>query len=88
MTGKELIDVIVKNHLEDCEIIPRDIFDLNNGYYLRFYCPDKDTDYKVLWLTDDYFQDVKYAHAGEVTYGIFSKAEKEFYCPEAVSPVK
>ena len=85
MTGKELIDAIMKNHLEDCEVIPRDIFDPNNGDYLRFFCPDKDTDYRVLWLTDDYLQDVVYNHAGEVTYGIFSTAEKEFYRPEIVS---
>jgi len=81
MTGQELINYIVKHNLEKETLIPHDMFDACDGEYLRFSCSDYDADYKVLWLTDDYLQDVIFNNAGDLTYGEFSKAEKEFYTP-------
>jgi len=83
MTGRELIEAIIKNNLEDNEIIPYNLFNPNIGDYLRFETTKPGVDYEVLWLTDDYWQDVIAIHAGEKTYGKFNKKEAEIFVPSS-----
>ena len=74
MTGQELIDCIHKYHLEDAEILRLDENNGVDGDFLKFSMGDPPEyawpDYKVLWLHDDYYQDVIFNHAGELTYGV------------------
>ena len=67
MTGQELIDNIKKYHLEDCEILPS--HGGIDGDYICFEDEEPDRYYKVLWITDDWFQDIIFNHAGDLTYG-------------------
>ena len=74
MTGQELIDYIHKYNLEDAEILRLDENNGVDGDFLKFSITDPlehpSVDYKVLWLHDDYYQDVIFNHAGELTYGV------------------
>lgn len=74
MTGQELIDYIYKYGLEDAEILRFDEENLQDGDFLKFAILDnkesRSADYKVLWLHDDYYQDVIFNHEGELTYGV------------------
>lgn len=81
MTGRDLINYIIKYNLDKETLIPNDMFNTYDDEYLRFTCSDFDADYKVLWLTDNYLQDIIFDNAGNLTYGEFSKEEKEFYTP-------
>ena len=73
MTGQELIDCIKKYHLEDSDIL-RQNPNSQDGDYITFSIPNpkpEDVGYnKVLWITDNYYQDVIFCKEGELTYGI------------------
>ena len=74
MTGQDLIDYIYKYKLEDAEILRLDENNVIDGDFLKFSITDPSerpfVDYRVLWLHDDYYQDVIFIHAGELTYGV------------------
>ena len=64
MTGSQIITSIQENQLEEHYILKLNAYDLENGDYLEFGAsPDR-----ILWLYDDYLQDVAFIHAGELTY--------------------
>ena len=63
-TGSQIIREIQENHLEKNYILKLNADDLENGDYLEFGASPN----RVLWLHDDYLQDVVFIHAGELTY--------------------
>jgi hypothetical protein len=67
MTGKDLIEAIKCNNLENREI--------REDSELKFVIDKQpfvngDVDYLYLWLHDDYFQDVLMFKSGEISYGV------------------
>ena len=66
MTGRELIEKIKEHHLEDCEIIDVPVrINREDGKCIVFKTGPNE--FKVLWITDDYFQDLVFILAGELT---------------------
>ena len=65
MTGRELVNYIREYQLGDCEIH-------ENSKFLQFvktkHWGNGQTNSVVLWLSDDYLQDVIYNHEGDLTY--------------------
>lgn len=74
MTGQDLIDYIHKYNLENSEILRLNNENLEDGDFLKFAITDEkesqSIDYKILWLHDDYYQDVVFDHEGDLTYGV------------------
>lgn len=64
MTGSQIIASIHENQLEEHYILKLNAYDLENGDYLEFGASPN----RVLWLHDDYLQDIVFIHAGELTY--------------------
>lgn len=64
MTGSQIIRLIQENQLEEHYILKLNAYDLENGDYLEFGASPN----RILWLHDDYLQDVVFIHAGELTY--------------------
>lgn len=64
MTGNDLINLIQKHNLQNCDILGSD----EDG--IKFSTDDTDVDYSFLWLRNDYYQDVIFCKEGELTYGI------------------
>lgn len=80
MTGKDLINYIHKYNLEDSEILRLNDENLEDGDFLKFAITDKKelqgVDYKILWLHDDYYQDVIFNHEGDLTYGVNKRTKR------------
>lgn len=64
ITGYQIITLIQAYQLEKHYILKLNAYDLENGDYLEFGASPN----RILWLHDDYLQDVVFIHAGELTY--------------------
>ena len=75
MTGKDLIQKIQEYNLEDREILERDPTSPDGDYL--YFKDDEEDQVSILWVTDDWFQDIRYIREGELTHGSYSACVAE-----------